>query len=95
VRDAEPQVSESINSMEKKTETMKTYILRDLKAVEPQKTAHPARFQPTSAPAPGPYQQKWQSTPGAGRCARRLPEKKTQKLLKKKRNETLHLTPDS
>ena len=38
VRDAEPQVSESINSMERKTDTMKTYILRDLKPVEPEKT---------------------------------------------------------
>ena len=46
VRDAEPQVSESISSMERKTDTMKTYILRDLKAVEPQKTARPARSQP-------------------------------------------------
>lgn len=52
VRDAEPQVSESINSSERKTDTMKTYILRDLKAVEPQKTARPSRSKPTPAFAP-------------------------------------------
>src|SRR5215475_697735 len=51
VRDAEPQVSESINSMERKTDTMKTYILRELKTVEPQKTARRSRSKPTPAPA--------------------------------------------
>src|SRR5215204_816028 len=49
-RDAEPQVSESNNSMERKTDTMKTYILRDLKTVEPQRTARPSRSKPTPAP---------------------------------------------
>src|SRR5437773_8491504 len=51
VRDAEPQASESINSMERKTDTMKTYRLRDVKTVEPQKTARPSRSKPTPAPA--------------------------------------------
>jgi transposase len=49
VRDAEPQVSESNNSMERKTDTMKTYILRDLKAVEPQKSVHASGSQPAGA----------------------------------------------
>lgn len=50
-RDAEPQVSESNNSMERKTDTMKTYILRESKAVQPQKSARAPRSQPTGAPA--------------------------------------------
>src|SRR5204863_7839081 len=50
VRDAEPQVSESINSMERKTDTMKTYILHDYKPVEAQRTARPVRSKPTPAP---------------------------------------------
>jgi hypothetical protein len=43
VPDAEPKASESINSMERKRETMKTSILRDLRTVEPQKIARPSR----------------------------------------------------
>jgi hypothetical protein len=43
VRDADPRVNESINSVERKTDIMKTYILRDLKAVEPQKSARLSR----------------------------------------------------
>ena len=39
--DAGPQVSETINSVERKADTMKTYLLRALKAVEPQKPAPP------------------------------------------------------
>jgi 5-methylcytosine-specific restriction endonuclease McrA len=42
-RDAEPQVSEANNSMERKTDTMKTYILGEPKAVQPQKSARPSR----------------------------------------------------
>lgn len=45
VRDAKPQVSESNNSMERKTDTMKTYILRELKAVEPQKSVRASGLQ--------------------------------------------------
>jgi hypothetical protein len=37
-RDVEPQVSASNNSVERKPDTMKTYILRELKTVEPQKS---------------------------------------------------------
>jgi len=51
VRDAEPQVSESINSIERKTDTMKSYILRELKAVQPQKSARPSRSKPAGRPA--------------------------------------------
>jgi len=51
VRDAEPQVSESINSMERKTDTMKSYILREPKAVQPQKSARPSRSEPGGEPA--------------------------------------------
>ena len=47
-RETEPQVSESINSIERKTDTMKTYLLRDPNTVEPQK---PRGLEP---PAPGP-----------------------------------------
>jgi hypothetical protein len=50
VRNAEPQVGESINSMERKPNTMKTYILRDLKAVEPQK---PCPLMPSMPPFAG------------------------------------------
>src|SRR5215216_3753724 len=49
VRDTEPQVSESINSMGRNSDTMKTYILRDLKAVEPQKSVRRSRSKPKPA----------------------------------------------
>src|SRR4051794_21480801 len=51
VRDAEPQVSESNNSMERKTDTMKTYILREPKAVQPQTSARALDSHPTGNPA--------------------------------------------
>ena len=47
---AGPQVSETINSMERKADTMKTYLLRAPKAVEPQKPARPPAAQDVSAP---------------------------------------------
>ena len=41
---AEPQVSETINSVERNTDTTKTYLLRAPKAVEPQKPARVPRW---------------------------------------------------
>jgi len=41
---AEPRVSETINSMERTADTMKTYLLRAPKTVEPQKPARAPRW---------------------------------------------------
>ena len=52
MRVAEPQVVglASVTTDERKTDTMKTYILRNLKPVQPQKAIRPPRFKP-AAPA--------------------------------------------
>jgi hypothetical protein len=50
-RDAEPQVWSMKRKLERKTDTMKTYILREPKAVQPQKSARPSRAKPGGEPA--------------------------------------------
>ena len=47
---AEPQVSESINSTERKADTMKTYLLKTSPAVEP-KAGRPAVVRPLARQA--------------------------------------------
>src|SRR5262245_60309626 len=47
-RSGQPQVNEPSNSIERKADTMKTYILRDPNSVQPQYEPHPNTKTPTS-----------------------------------------------